>query len=140
MTNNKTVSFTVVPRPMQKTITTAKCVVEICEDNCRNRLACNANIPINNRKFIMMPTVSTPTTNTPITSIPTTSMPTTSTPTISTPAMAPKQNLNVSECEQKDAVWEVEQPHRGILKVKAYNTEEVSTQHMPLTYLYHHHM
>ena len=41
-------------------------------------------------------------------------------------------NHDHRECTQTDAVWEVNQPPRGVMKVKAYNVEQVNT-HLDLS-------
>jgi len=35
------------------------------------------------------------------------------------------------ECKQRNAVWETEEVNKGILKVKAYNPEEVDIKPVP---------
>ena len=35
------------------------------------------------------------------------------------------QHMDYRECTQTDAVWEVDQPLRGVMRVQAYNLEQV---------------
>ena len=117
--NTKTVSFTLKPLSLRKSETTTECVVEICNGDCRNELACIIDIPVDKKRFVIsanMPTIT---------------------------LMPKEQYVNLteySECTQKEAVWEVEKSYRGLLKVKPMNRKEVSSLLVfSFTYLHHHH-
>ena len=82
-----------------------------------------------------MPSMTTVPTTDAFTTIPapttsmsaTTPLPTTDASTM-TPVPTEEQHADHRACTQKDAVWEVIKPVRGVMKVKAYNLEQVNTQ------------
>lgn len=104
MTYGKRVNFTIEPLSLHKFATSAKCVFAICKDYCRSSIVCNADIPVSKRRFIKPVTAPT-----------------------ETPLSKEQEEVPLAkkECTQKIAVWETEQTHRGILKVKAHNPEGV---------------
>ena len=113
MAYNKTVNFTIVPAfSLRQSATTTQCTITIFKDDCNNRLVCNAAIPVLNQQFVMPQGASN-----------TTQIPAKPTNT----SMPEEQGIHLRVCLQNDSVWESEKTHRGILKVKVYNFESVST-------------
>ena len=63
---------------------------------------------------------------------------TTDTPTM-TNMPTEEEHIDYKECTQKDVAWEVNQPHRGIMRVRAYNNDTVNTQLDFVSHLSGHH-